>query len=74
MSKSENLVLRLERTTLRRLETLSRRLGASKSELVRRSIEDLLWRGRFAAARDKTIPKARAAGWYNEEDVFRSVS
>lgn len=74
MAKTENLVLRLEQKMLKELSAVSRELGMSKSEAVRRSIEDFLWRMRFDRARRRTIQKARRQGLITEDDVFRAVS
>lgn len=74
MAKTENLVLRLEQKTLKELSSISKELGISKSEAVRRSLEDFLWRMRFERARRRTVQKARAQGIFTEDDVFRILS
>ena len=72
--KTSNLVLRLEDQMVRQLDTESRHLGLSKSQLVRKSIEDFLWRIRFDRANQTTLRKARAAGFFSEEDIFQNIS
>ena len=48
--------------------------GVSASEFVRDAIQRKLWLDAFDATRRKVVPKARAAGIYTDEDVFKLVS
>ena len=64
----------VERTRIRRLEKLSKATGKSRSEIVREAIRNETFRARLTALRAKLVPRARAAGWLTEDDIFRDVS
>ena len=46
----------------------------SESEFVRNAVQRQLWMEAFEATRRKAVPRARAAGIYTDEDVFKIVS
>jgi Arc/MetJ-type ribon-helix-helix transcriptional regulator len=50
----------------------SRRM--SESEFVRHAVQRQLWAEAFEETRRKVIPRARAAGIYTDEDVFKIIS
>jgi len=46
----------------------------SESEFVCNAVQRQLWMEAFEATRRKAVPRARAAGIYTDEDVFKIVS
>ena len=46
----------------------------SESEFVRTALQRQLWTDAFEESRRKLVPRARAAGIYTDEDVFKIVS
>jgi Arc/MetJ-type ribon-helix-helix transcriptional regulator len=46
----------------------------SESEFVRNAVQRQLWIEAFEETRRQAVPRARAAGIYTDEDVFRIVS
>ena len=54
------------------LELVTVEEGMSKSELVKKAIEDYLFVRKFRSVRKKLIPKAK--GIKSDEDIFKEVS
>jgi len=58
----------------RELNRLSKKLGRTRSEIVRDALRRQLALLRFEAARHRLLPFAEKAGYLTDEDVFRDVS
>ncbi len=71
---STTVTVRLSAREARSLDTLCKLTGKSRSEVMRESLRGFEIRRNLAAIRAELVPKARAAGWLTEEDVFREVS
>jgi len=56
------------------LELVTVEEGMSKSELVKKAIEDYLLIRRFRSVRKKLISKAKEKGIKSDEDIFKEVS
>ena len=56
------------------LNSLARRTGRPKSELVREALRRQLALTRLDELRRTAAPFAEARGWLTDEDVFRDVS
>lgn len=56
------------------LEELAQARNTSRSEIVRDSIKEYVWRQRLQQARGRTMEKAQQRGFFNDEDVFESTS
>jgi len=56
------------------LEMVTIEEGLSKSELVKKAIEDYLFVRKFRSLRKKLIPKAKERGFESDEDIFKAVS
>jgi predicted transcriptional regulator len=56
------------------LEKSAKLTGRSRSQIVQESLRRQMASERFQALRRKLVPRARAAGLYTDEDVFRAVS
>ncbi|MCL4550294.1 MAG: ribbon-helix-helix domain-containing protein [Bacteroidetes bacterium] len=56
------------------LELVTAEEGLSKSELVKKAIEDYLFIRKFRTIRKKMIPKAKGRGFKSDEDIFETVS
>ncbi len=56
------------------LDAFAAATGRSRSQIVQESLRRQLASAQFHSLRRKLVPKARAAGFYTDEDVFREVS
>lgn len=72
--KTSTVTIRLDAKLQRDLDRLSRRLGRSRSELVRDAVRRQVALLRFEEARRMLLPLAEAQGILTDEDVFRIVS
>jgi predicted transcriptional regulator len=68
------LTIRLDRDLARELARLSKQLRRSRSDLARDAIRRQVALLQFAALRRRMMPKAEAAGYLTDDDVFRDVS
>jgi len=69
-----SVTIRLDPALQRQLDRLSKRLGRSRSDVVRDALRRQLALLRFDSARAKLMPAAGARGYLTDEDVFRDVS
>jgi hypothetical protein len=65
------LTISLPRPLRKSLTLAAKGLGMSDSEFVRRAVQQQLWDEAFEASRRILAPKARAKGFYTDEDVFK---
>ena len=72
--KATVVSIRLEPQLQRELDRVSRKLGRSRSSIVRDALRRQLGLLRFEQARRSLMPLAEAQGILTEEDVFRLVS
>lgn len=72
--KSASVTIRLDAKLQRALDRLSRKLGRSRSELVRDALRRQLALVRFDEARRELLPLAESRGILTDEDVFDQVS
>ncbi|MDP9176478.1 MAG: ribbon-helix-helix domain-containing protein [Gemmatimonadota bacterium] len=72
--KNASVTIRLDAKLQRELDRLSRRLGRSKSDLVRDAVRRQIALLRFEQARRGLLPLAEARGILTDEDVFDAVS
>ena len=68
------VTVRLDQKLQRELDRLCKRLGRSRSEVVREALRRQLNLLRFEEARRRLLPYAEAKGYLTDEDVFRDVS
>jgi len=68
------VTIRLDPELQRQLDQVSRRLGLTRSEVVRQALRRQLALLRFEAARERLMPLAEARGYLTDEDVFKTVS
>lgn len=71
---TDTMSIRLDRDLARRLAQVSRRLGRSRSDVVRDALRRHLALLQFEEVRRRVAPFAEAAGYLTDEDVFRDVS
>ena len=57
-----------------RLENSVKAEKSTRSEVVKKALEQYLYRQESKAIRNKLRPYAEKAGFYTEEDVFREIS
>ena len=68
------VTIRLDPELQRQLDQVSRRLGLTRSEVVRQALRRQLALLRFEAARERLMPLAEARGYLTDEDMFKTVS
>ena len=71
---SATLTIRLDPDLARLLDTLCRRTGQTRSDLVRGALRRHLQVLRFDDLRRRTLPFAEARGYLTDDDVMRDVS
>jgi len=74
MSYMSAVTIRLDSKLQRELDRLCRRLGRTRSEVVRDALRRQIALLRFDEGRRRLMPYAEAAGYLTDEDVFRDVS
>ena len=68
------VTVRLDAALQRQLDRLSKRLGRTRSAIVREALKRQLALLGFEEARRQLMPFAEARGYLTDEDVFRDVS
>ena len=68
------LTIRLPLSLRQKVARAAKELGVTKSEFVRRALDEQLWQQSFEASRRKLVPRARAKGIYTDEYVFDLIS
>ncbi len=68
------ITVRLDRDLQRRLDQVSKRLGVSRSDVVRDAIRRQLSLLQFEQLRRDVLPFAEARGFLIDEDVFERIS
>lgn len=56
------------------LDVFARKTGRNKSDIVKESLGEYLWESRFRHIKKRLIPKAKAAGFVTDNDVFKAIS
>jgi len=56
------------------LDVLARATGRNKSDIVKESLGEFLWENRFRRIKKRLSPKAKAAGFITDDDVFKAIS
>ncbi len=72
--KREVVTVRLDDDLKPVLDEVCRRLGRSRSEVMREALRRHLGQLRFEQLRRRTMPFAEARGYLTDEDVFEKVS
>lgn len=68
------VTIRLDDKADRELSRLARRMGKTRSEVVRDALRSFELHARIESIRHDLLPKAQATGWLTDEDVFRDIS
>lgn len=68
------VTLRLDPKLQRELDRLCRRLGRTRSDVLRDALRRQIALLRFEEGRKRLMPFAEVAGYLTDEDVFRDVS
>ncbi len=71
---SNVVTIRLDRKLADRLARISKRLGRTRSDVVRDALRRQLALLQFEELRKRLAPFAEAQGYLTDEDVFRDVS
>lgn len=56
------------------LDALAKETGRNKSDIVKESLGEFLWENRFRQMKKRLIPKAKAAGFVTDDDIFKAIS
>lgn len=70
----DTLTISLPKKLRQELAKAAKRERVSQSEFVRAAVQDRLWQDAINASRRRLVPKARSAGIYTDEDVFKRIS
>ena len=70
----ETITISLPQAVRRELDRIAKEDGVSRSDVLRQSLEDLLFMRRFRRLRQRMMAAAQAQGIYTDEDVFTRVS
>jgi Arc/MetJ-type ribon-helix-helix transcriptional regulator len=68
------LTISLPPALRRDVSRAAKRRRMSESEFVRTAVQRQLWTEAFEETRRQVVPRARAAGLYTDDDVFKVVS
>ena len=68
------LTISLPEELSRDLDAFAEATGRSRSQIVQESLRRQLASAQFHSLRRWLVPKARAAGLYTDDDVFREIS
>ncbi len=68
------ITVRLDKDLQQKLDRVSKRLGKSKSDIVRDALKRQLALLTFEKHRETAMPFAEARGFFTDEDVFKEVS
>lgn len=72
--KTSALTIRLDRELDERLDTLTRRTGRTRSQVVREALRRHLAVAQLDDLRKRIMPFAEAAGYLTDEDIFQDIS
>jgi metal-responsive CopG/Arc/MetJ family transcriptional regulator len=56
------------------LDAVAKETGRNKSDIVKESLGEFLWEKRFRRMKKRLGPKAKAAGYITDDDVFKGIS
>lgn len=70
----ENISISLSGELKEELDRITRTDGVSRSDLIRRALQDYLFAREIKAARRRLMARAEARGILTDEDVFREIS
>ncbi len=70
----ETVTISLPQAVRRELDRVAKEEGVSRSDVLRESLEDVLFVRRFRRLRQRMMGSAQAAGIYTDEDLFMRVS
>jgi predicted transcriptional regulator len=68
------ITVRLDESLQKRLESVSRKTGVSRSDIIRGALKRQLAILAFETHRETAMPFAEARGFLTDEDVFKEVS
>lgn len=72
--KTSALTIRLDRELDEQLDTLTRRTGRTRSQIVREALRRHLAVAQLDDLRKRIMPFAEAAGYLTDEDIFQNIS
>jgi len=56
------------------LDAVAKETGRNKSDIVKESLGEFLWEKKFRRMKKRLSPKAKAAGFVTDDDVFKAIS
>lgn len=72
--KTSVRTIRLDRELDEQLDTLARRTGRTRSQIVREALRRHLAAVQLDDLRRRVMPFAEAAGYLTDEDIFQNIS
>lgn len=74
MKASSSITIRLDRDLKRLLDEVCKKLGRTRSDVVRDALRRQLALARFEQLRRQVMPFAEARGYLTDEDVLKEIS
>lgn len=71
---NQKIEINLSNKLNKELELVTVEEGLSKSELIKKAIEDYLYIRKFRSLRKKLTKKAKEKGFETDEDIFKALS
>jgi metal-responsive CopG/Arc/MetJ family transcriptional regulator len=71
---NQKIEINLSNKLNKELELIIAEEGLSKSEFIKKAIEDYLYIRKFRAMRKKLSKKAKGNGFNSDEDIFKALS
>jgi len=70
----DTLTISLPAQLRQKVARACKRRQLTRSEFIRRALQEKLWEEAIEESRRQLVPMARAQGLYTDEDVFRVIS
>lgn len=70
----ESVTISLSKDIKKKLDSMAREKSANRSDIVKEALRQYFAVVEFQTIRKSMLPKAEAAGIFDEEDVYKTVS
>jgi len=70
----ESVTISLSKDIKKKLDSMAREERANRSDIVKKALSQYFAVVEFQKIRKSMLPKAEAAGIFNEEDIYKTVS
>jgi len=70
----ESVTISLSKDIKKKLDSVAREERANRSDIVKEALRQYFAVAEFQKIRKSMLPKSEAAGIFNEEDIYKTVS